>query len=185
MTEKRLQIAQELAGKGDIPWESLSPSMVEAYLHNADGAIAESEANVTPVKGSKESPFACLKCKDATVKDGKPCQECNPRGLPKAEVSEKHAESARRAKAQEDRVAAAQRLKEAKQAESVIVKINMAPKPAKPTLDATLEPKPGEYRCLRCNSNHRENSKIGKKHLKDRRDNDEPTSGARPDNNPT
>lgn len=149
-TEKRLKIAQEMAGKGDVPWDKLSDTMVGAYLHNADCAIAESEAKVTPVPGSKESPYACPVCKDATVIDGKPCQECNPVGLPKEEVSTRHAEDARKVKAREAKAAAAKTLKEAK-----LVK--------KEAAVASL--KPGQYFCSKCDKTHKETSGLGKKHL--------------------
>ena len=35
----------------------------------------------------------------------------------------------------------------------------------KPT-EASREPNPGEYFCNKCQSNHRKNSKLGKRHLK-------------------
>lgn len=150
IAEKRLELAKDIASKGDVPWDKLTDEMVGAYLHNADCAIAESEAKVTPVPGSKESPFACSVCKDATVIDGKPCQECNPVGLPKAEVSARHAEDARQSQAKKDKAAAAKTLKEAK-----LVK--------KEEAVATL--KPGQYFCSKCDKTHKESSAVGKQHL--------------------
>ena len=84
-SEDRTNVAQELAARDGRSWEGLSPGMVNAYLHNADVFIEQ--RNRPPVDEFTGKPvYTCDKCQDKAYFAGKRCPECNPMGLPAAQV---------------------------------------------------------------------------------------------------
>jgi len=140
----RNDVALEQCKKDGREWEELNEVLANAYLHSADLVIQEVEraAEVNPETG--ESIYTCSKCKDKAYIDGKPCQECNPVGLPAEEVHPPKSENQGNGESDTEEEAELHR--------------------------ATRELLPTEYRCSKCSSPgktviHRESSKDGQKHL--------------------
>lgn len=151
--EKRLEVAQELAAKDGQDWETLDEVMHNAYLHNADGAIAERSQVAEGKEPGAPVIYVCDVCKDEAYIGGKPCYDCNPRGLTKEEV---HPAKLIIPEALPDKT-----IKEtADIAREILAEAPAEEKPEPP------EPKPGQYLCAKCNVPHRVSSKIGTKHLK-------------------
>ena len=135
----RQEVAEELCEKDGQVFDKLDDVMKNAYLHNADLAIADREQVVVdgvPVK----SQFTCPRCQDTAYIGGKPCLECNKMGLPGEEVHPG---------------AVTEEIPEPTSDEKVT-----------PPAGAARTLKPGEYYCTECKGVHRESSKLGKKHLK-------------------
>ena len=86
ISEKRLKVAIELATKEGQSFESLPEVMKNAFLHNADCAIADRAGKVLSKTGKVMEVYTCSVCKDKGWIDEKPCYECNPIGLKKEEI---------------------------------------------------------------------------------------------------
>ena len=85
LQEERHKVAQELATKDGHAWETLSPELVSAYLHNADLVIREeAQSSVAMVDG--KPVYTCDRCQDTAYFGGGRCLECNPMGLSVEEV---------------------------------------------------------------------------------------------------
>ena len=146
-----LKVAIELATKEGQSFESLPEVMKNAFLHNADCAITDRAGKVLSKTGEVMEVYTCSVCKDEGWIDEKPCYECNPVGLKTEESYPAPLEG-------EELTGVDVSGTVTKEIQEVEREITVSP-------GAYRELKPTEYYCTKCNSIHRETSKIGKRHL--------------------
>ncbi len=156
---ERLERAQELARAEKVEWDRLSDSTKQAFLHNADVALAcENPPEGTDPK-TGEPIYACPKCKDQAYVKGNPCLECNPVGLPTEQVHPIV-----------DEILKSGADDSSETIDSTAVGASgtpatVFPEEKPPKEKPVRKPGKGEYLCSKCNSIHRAESAIGKKHM--------------------
>ena len=79
--DKREKRARQMAEKDGQNYNALDEILVNAYLHNADTAIATEEVQEPVENAAPGSLYVCPRCKDKGWMDDKPCLECNSQGL--------------------------------------------------------------------------------------------------------
>lgn len=192
MSTEREKIAQELATKDGKVFENLDPIYHNAYLHNADGVIAEREATERAKYQVKDhgivpevkNKYDCNDCKDTGFVqlhgDSVPraCPRCGNR---KADVltQDRLAEGMESLRNQKPTppLTMSLTMSQLEEIENAppIDTVNYPPigpkvgnggpeEPAESKPKAPRQLLKGEYRCLKCKTPHRLTSKQGEKH---------------------